>query len=119
MAIDKLLVYPETHRNILNLKFIEGGCPILNTAIDADDTHPQLREKAIGALKNWQAAIVKIINQGIADHEIKPETNAVKFAAILISITEGAIMQAKLTGQTSELDTAMDFLINLINQLKK
>jgi len=118
-AIAKLLTYPETHRKILSLPIIDGGCPILNTSIDADDTHPLLREKAIGALRNWQAAIVKIIEKGIDDGELKPDTDAARFAAILISLTEGAIMQAKLTGQTSELDAAMDFLEELINQLKK
>ena len=25
---------------------IEGGCPIMNTAIEADDTHPELRDRA-------------------------------------------------------------------------
>ncbi len=118
-AIAKLLVYPETHRRILDLSILDGGCPILNTSVDADDTHPLLREKAIGALRNWQAGIVKIVNQGIDDDEIKPDTDAAKFAAILISLTEGAIMQAKLTGKTSELDASMDFLTDLINQLKK
>lgn len=117
-AIDKLLAYPETHRNILNLPFLEGGCPILNTSIEADDTHPELREKAIGALRQWQRAIDKVISEGIASGEIRPETDGKQFAAILISLTEGAIMQAKLTGKTEELNFAMDFLVTLINDLK-
>ena len=25
---------------------IEGGCPIMNTAVEADDTHPELRDRA-------------------------------------------------------------------------
>src|ERR1700748_3396306 len=25
---------------------VEGGCPIMNTAIEADDTHPELRDRA-------------------------------------------------------------------------
>jgi TetR/AcrR family transcriptional repressor of nem operon len=118
-AIDKLLVYPETHRKILKLPILEGGCPILNTSMEADDTHPELRSKAINALRQWQGGIEKIIGQGIENGEIKPQTDAIKFAAILISITEGAIMQAKLTGTTNELDIAMDFLVALINDLKK
>jgi AcrR family transcriptional regulator len=117
-AIDKLLVYPETHRDILKLPILEGGCPILNTSMEADDTHPELRSKAIDALRQWQRAIEKIINQGIESGEIKPETDARNFAAILISLTEGAIMQAKLTGAAKELDIAMDFLTRLINDLR-
>lgn len=117
-AIEKLLAYPEMHRNILELPFLEGGCPILNTSVESDDTHPDLREKATAALRQWQRAIEKIIEVGIESGEISPETDAMKFAAIQISITEGAIMQAKLTGKTDELDIAMDFLKELINNLK-
>jgi TetR/AcrR family transcriptional regulator, transcriptional repressor for nem operon len=118
-AIDKLLVYPETHRSIFNLPFLEGGCPILNTSIEADDTHPELREKAVGALNQWQRAIEKIIAQGIETNEIKTDVDARQFSAILISLTEGAIMQAKLTGNDEALNITMDFLIERINDLKQ
>jgi len=117
-AIEKLLVYPEMHRDLFSLSILDGGCPILNTAIEADDTHPQLREKAIHALGQWRRAIEKIISDGIELGEIRPQTDAAKFATLMISLTEGALMQAKLTGKTDALDTAMDFLVNLINDLK-
>ena len=57
--IDRLLVYPETYRNFLNLPILKAGCPILNTATEADDTHPLLRKKAIAALGFWKKAIEK------------------------------------------------------------
>lgn len=118
-AIDKLLVYPETHRQVLKLPFLKGGCPILNTSVDSDDTHPQLREKAIMALNLWRSSIEKIVNKGIQNKEIKKSTDAAEFATILISLTEGAIMQAKVTGRSTELNTAMDFLVKMIHDLKK
>lgn len=117
-AIDKLLVYPETHRQILKLSFLKGGCPLLNNCVDSDDTHPQLKEKAIIALNLWRLSIEKIIAKGIQTKEIKKNTNASEFAAILISLTEGAVMQAKVTGKPTELNIAMDFLVKLIKELK-
>ncbi len=118
-AIEKLLVYPETHRTILAIPFLKGGCPILNTSVDSDDTHPMLKERAIKALHSWRFSIVKIINYGIETKEIKKDTNATEFAAILISLTEGAVMQAKVTGKPTELNIAMDFLEKLIKNLKR
>ncbi len=117
-AIQKLLVYPETHRQILKLPFLKGGCPVLNTSVDADDTHPMLKEKAINALNLWRSSVVRIINKGIQTKEIKKNTNATEFAAILVSLTEGAVMQAKVSGKPTELNISMDFLEKMIHELK-
>lgn len=117
--IDKLLVYPDTYRNFLQIKFLKAGCPLLNTSVDADDTHPKLKERAIIALKLWRTSVERLINHGIEIKEIKPNTNATSFAIILMSLIEGAIMQAKLTGKLTELEITMDHLEKMIRELKK
>jgi TetR/AcrR family transcriptional repressor of nem operon len=116
--IDKLLVYPETYRNFLELPFLEAGCPVLNTAIEADDTHPMLRKKALNALFLWKNAIEKHIQYGIATNEIKPNTNVEEFSAVLMSLIEGAVMQAKVNGNPKVLHITMDYLERIINDLK-
>lgn len=116
--IDRLLVYPETYRNFLKLSFLEAGCPVLNTSTEADDTHPMLRKKAVNALKLWQTSIEKHIRIGIETKEIKANTNAAEFSAILMSLIEGAVMQAKVTGNSTVLNITMDFLEKMIRDLK-
>ena len=118
-SIDKLLVYTETYRNFLKLPFLKSGCPVLNTSTEADDTHPKLREKAANALKLWKNSVERHINAGIEKKEIKATTNASEFAVILMSLIEGAVMQAKVTGKPTELNITMDFLEKLIKDLKK
>lgn len=116
--IDKLLVYPETYKDFLKVPFIIGGCPILNTATEADDTHPMLKKRAVSALKFWQAGVEKMIARGIEAKEIKANTNGSEFAIILTSLIEGAIMQAKITNRSTELEVTMAFLDNMIRNLK-
>lgn len=116
--IDKILVYPETYRNFLNLTFLEAGCPVLNTSTEADDTHPMLRKKAVSALKLWKSSIEKYIEIGIERKEIKADTMASEFSAILMSLIEGAVMQAKVTGDSKVLNITMDFLEKMIKNLK-
>jgi TetR/AcrR family transcriptional repressor of nem operon len=116
--VDKLLVYPETYRNFLEFPFLEAGCPVLNTAIEADDTHPQLRNKAANALTVWKNAIEKQIQNGIDTNEINAETNAAEFAVVLMSLIEGAVMQAKVSGKPTVLHITMDFLERMIQDLK-
>ncbi len=117
-AIERLLVYPAVYRNYLKIPFLHKGCPILNTATEADDTHPLLREKAANALAFWKNAVENQVRRGIERGEIKADTNPAEIAVILISLIEGAFMQAKATGRTVELKIAMDYLEKLINSLR-
>lgn len=117
-AIDKLLVYSDTYRDFLTKPFIIEGCPILNTAMEADDTHPLLRNKAIAALKYWQQGIEKIIANGIENNEIRPDVNGKEVSIVLTSLVEGGVMQAKLIGKSDEIKITMSFLENMIKGLR-
>ncbi|MCC7464988.1 MAG: TetR/AcrR family transcriptional regulator [Saprospiraceae bacterium] len=115
--IEKLLVYPDTYRNFLELPFLKAGCPVLNTSTEADDTHPLLREKAANALAFWKSSVERLIQKGIELGEIKPDTNAPAFAVVLMSLVEGAVMQAKVTRQVEPLQVSMDYLSRIIREL--
>ena len=117
-SIDRLLVYPLVYRDFLKIPFLQAGCPILNTSTEADDTHPLLREKASNALAFWKASIENQIKRGIERKEIKKNTNPTEVAVILMSLIEGAVMQAKVTKKSTELRIAMNYLEKLILELK-
>lgn len=116
--INKLLVYPDTYRHFLSIPFLKAGCPVLNTATEADDTHPELKAKAAQAIKLWRSNVESLIKLGKQAGEIKTETDPAAFASILMSLIEGAIMQCKVTNSTAVLHHAMDYLTNLIRDLK-
>ena len=42
---------------------VAGGCPILNTAVDADDGNPVLRARVGKALRSWVARLESIVKQ--------------------------------------------------------
>ncbi len=113
-AVERLLAYPEVYGDFLKIPFLQPGCPILNTATEADDTHPQLKQKAADALAFWKRSIENQIKRGIERKEIKRGTDPAEIAIIMMSMIEGAVMQAKVTGRSTELKTAMDFLEKLI-----
>ncbi|MDB5209184.1 MAG: TetR/AcrR family transcriptional regulator [Sediminibacterium sp.] len=117
-AIERLLAYPRVYRNFLKIPFLQPGCPILNTSTEADDTHPQLKEKAAAAWAFWKRSVENQVKRGIERKEIKANVNPSGFAVILCSLIEGAVMQAKVTGKSTDLRTAMDFLETMIMDLK-
>jgi len=114
---EKLLVYPLQYEKFLKYPFPEGGCPILNTAIEADDTHPLLRAKALSAFSNWKNAIIRLIEKGKEKKEIKKNVNAEETAIAIIALIEGGIMLTKLTGKTSYIKTTTQKVIDIINDL--
>ena len=116
-SIERLLVYPTVYRDFLKIPFLKPGCPILNTSTEADDTHPQLKEKANSALALWKASIENQVKRGIEREEIKATTNPTEVALVLMSLIEGAIMIAKVTGRSNELSITMDFLEKFITGL--
>jgi AcrR family transcriptional regulator len=117
-SVDRLLMYPRVYRDFLKIPFLKAGCPLLNTATEADDTHPGLREKACAALSYWKTSLENQIKRGIERKEIKSTANAPEITAVIISMIEGAVMQAKLVGKPTELRLAMGYLEKIILNLK-
>ena len=63
-TLDKLLAYPRGFRKIYPMILSYGGCPILNTGVEADDTHAVLRKMAVDVLAKWKKSIVVLMKQG-------------------------------------------------------
>jgi AcrR family transcriptional regulator len=94
--IEKLLFYYEYWKE-RHVQFIDqGGCPILNTAIDADDTHPELLRRAKGFLRLWEKMLVLIMEAGKEAGEVKVDIDSRRYARIFIALTEGGVMLAKV-----------------------
>jgi TetR/AcrR family transcriptional repressor of nem operon len=75
---------------------VPGGCPLLNTAIDADNGNFLLRRRAQQALDSWLARLQSIVEQGQQRAEIRPTVNPVEVAATIVSLLEGSLMMARL-----------------------
>ena len=82
--------------DILTLASVSGGCPLLNTAVEADDAHPALRARARATMDDWYGMIHRIVSRGIERGELRAETDPNEVATVLISSLEGAIMMSKL-----------------------
>jgi TetR/AcrR family transcriptional repressor of nem operon len=89
---------------------VPGGCPLFNTAVDADDGNPVLRQLALRALRGWRDDLVRVVKRGIECREIKRETNPKELADIIISSLEGALMMSRLEGDEEAMLTAQSFL---------
>ncbi|WP_426329773.1 TetR/AcrR family transcriptional regulator [Pedobacter sp. R-06] len=114
---DKLLVYINIYQKFIDGSVSEGGCPVLNTAVDADDTHPELREKVLKAVLGWKNKIAKLVETGISVKEISADHNPEQVALTIIAIIEGGIMISRLTAKPAHWNLIMDSLKKYINSL--
>jgi TetR/AcrR family transcriptional repressor of nem operon len=114
-AVDRLLAIMTVFQRLVeDDPPLVGGCPVLNTAIEADDAQPALRERARHAMDDWRETIHRIVKKGIDRQEIRPRVDADVLATLLISSLEGAIMMSKLYGDNVHMRRVVEHLTNYI-----
>lgn len=106
-SIEKLMAFAEVTKNPLDGSFIHGGCPILNFAVDADDTNPAIREKVQSIVRQTIRMLTGIVKDGVKAGEISPAVNAEEVAVRMFATVEGAIMMSRVTGSPLPMKTAV------------
>ena len=113
---DKLMA----HIRIYNSTgFPEGGCPIMNTAIEADDTHVLLKQKAADAFTRWRKDIEEIIRKGAQAGEFKQGLDHNQLALSILALIEGSIMISKLTNSKSNMNKILQTVETIIDGIRK
>jgi TetR/AcrR family transcriptional regulator, transcriptional repressor for nem operon len=116
---EKLLVYPRIYRKIYKIMIAYGGCPILNTATEADDTHHTLCKLVAETISRWKKQIIELIETGKQNREIQPGTDATAISEIIISLFEGGGILAKVTGEETYMKNTSDHMEKLIKSIIK
>ena len=93
---------------------LTGGCIVLNTAIDADDSNPELKQRAQQAMEAWRAMICRAIRRGIDQYQIKDTVDPEYLSTVIISTLEGGIMMSKLYDDGRHVDYAVTHLLTYI-----
>jgi TetR/AcrR family transcriptional regulator, transcriptional repressor for nem operon len=75
---------------------VPGGCPILNTAIDADDGNPILRAHVAKALRSWLSRLQTIVDLARARGETQPSVDPQAVATLIVASLEGALMMSRI-----------------------
>jgi TetR/AcrR family transcriptional regulator, transcriptional repressor for nem operon len=98
---------------------IPGGCPLMNTAIDADDGNLALRDLARKGIQDWRTRLTRIIETGINAGEIRRSTDPRRIANTLIATLEGALMISRLENSRNALRDAQSTLDTLLTSLER
>jgi AcrR family transcriptional regulator len=109
-APEKLKAVIDYYRNYSIHSPIQGGCPLLNTSCDVDDTWPQMRAQVAQSVRNMLDGLIRIIERGKEKGEIKDNINAEDVADLMFSQIEGAILLGRITGNPKKLNRVLEHL---------
>ncbi len=117
-AIDRLERMIRAFAKTARKPALPGGCPIMNTAIEADDTHPELRSRARESMTSWHRLIGRIVKDGVATGDLRAGIDPYALASTLTAALEGALMLARLYDDPAHMDHVVDHLAAYVNTLR-
>ena len=97
---------------------VKGGCPLLNVAIESDDSNPALRKRAVVILDSLRDSIMRILDNGIRYGQLKPDIDKDQCATLIIATLEGAIMMSKLRGNNRDICSVIRHLEQVVNEIE-
>lgn len=89
---------------------VQGGCPMMNFGMEADDTSPVIREMVNKTICTVQQGMIDILKRGIDEGEFKKDWNYIAFALKAYAMVEGGILVSRVSKDISQ----MKLLVNIL-----
>lgn len=118
-AAEQLVSVVSIYKNIIENPPLKGGCPLLNTAIESDDTHPALREKAQEAMDQFIRFLRMIIDRGMRRGELSSAVDSESAAIFITSAMEGGVMMSKLYGDSRYMQQTIEHISDYVERLRE
>src|SRR5690349_19800896 len=117
-AGDKLRAIFRYFESYIATPALKGGCPLMNAAIEADDSNPVLRKEALKVLDVLRDSIVVILKNGIRYGQIRKDIDLQYYATVIIASLEGAIMMSKLRGNNQDIKRVIKHLESQLQHIE-
>jgi AcrR family transcriptional regulator len=117
-AIDRLQRMIRGFAKAARKPVIDGGCPIMNTAIEADDGHPELRDRARESMTLWHRLVGRIVKDGKAAGTLRIDIDPYELASVITGSLEGGLMLARLYSDPTQMDHVVNHLVTYVEGLR-
>lgn len=114
-AREKLIAYIDVLSTPIN-PIVEGGCPMLNFGMEADDTNEVVTKKVHEAVVLSQQIISDIIKKGIDEGEFSIEWNYKDFALVMFAMIEGGQLICRVARNNRKMQVIK---ANLLEQISR
>ena len=113
--LERIFGLLEGYRTGLEMSGFTKGCPIGNLALEVGDTHPAARAKIAENFSGWQQCIRQWLDQ--LDDRLAPDVDRAGVAQFVLTVMEGAVMQARIYRTLAPFDGAVAQLRRYFNQM--
>lgn len=115
----RLLALLEFFAAYVNNPPIAGGCPLLNTAIEADDHRTSMRKAVTKELLSTIDFITNLLEKGIEAGEFIPAIRARELAYTFFCCIEGAVMFSRVERSSEPMDIIVTHCKKILDQISK
>lgn len=116
---DKLLQLFEFFGAFVMNPPVPGGCPMMNTAVEADDNQDFIRTEVVAEIKRTMRYFSTLIQQGIQAGEFKANIKPVEIASMFFCSIEGAIVMSRITASRTPMNAVLNHCKSVLEQISK
>lgn len=91
------------------------GCPLLNTAVEVDDTNDQMRMMVSNAFDAWKEQIRAILKEGIKNNEFDQTMDIRIIPDFIIATIEGSLLLSKTQNNPTIIVDNIKMLKQILN----
>lgn len=113
---DQLVASLDFYRKNCKSLFENGGCPILNSAAESDDTMPAMKALVRTTFENWENNISALINEGCKKELFKKNINVSEYSKLFIMMIEGGILLSKVSNNPEDLYLVLNRIKKIIDE---
>jgi AcrR family transcriptional regulator len=97
----------------------EGGCPVMNFGLEADDTNHTIQGKVELTIKKTLDLLTVILKSGQSSGELGADFNATAFSLKIFSAIKGGMLVSRVLKDDSYMDSIIAMLREEINALEQ
>lgn len=111
----KLFAFMDFYKDPIDT-YISGGCPIFNTAVEADDNYPVLKQKVAKVFRIGQEDLTAIAQEGINNGEFSDQLDPAVFAFKMVAAIEGGIVMCRVMDTIKPMHALIKSLKSELNK---
>jgi TetR/AcrR family transcriptional repressor of nem operon len=98
---------------------VEGGCPLLNTATEADDHRLTMRRVVVKEIMSTVDFITSLLEQGIKAGEFKKDSKPRELAYSFFCAIEGAVIFSRVERSREPMDIIVRHCKGILDKISK
>lgn len=118
--LEKLLAITDYYRHYLDFIDHNGGCPILNIGVDANNQNERLLTRVSTVIRKLEKNMANIITAGIQCGEINAGVDVEAYGKRLFTMIQGAVFMTLTLDDRTYVTEMMNYIDRMImTELKK